>query len=86
MDRVLLSPSAPWCKLVSQAHAAVQMIASGDGHVADDWALHKPLKWEPDLVRRTAAMRTFSSHPPDSWLDRIGISFGVLDQVRHHDA
>ena len=60
----------------------LQMLASEDGHVIDAFQLYKPLAWKPAPAQQAAIMRTFVPHPPDSWLDRVGISFGTLDQVR----
>lgn len=57
------------------------MIASKDGHIMDDFLLQKPLNWRPDPQGRAAAISSFTPHPPSSWLDTIGISFGILNPV-----
>ena len=71
------------CQCPIKVHAVhLQMLASEDGHVIDAFQLYKPLAWKPDPAEQAAVMRTFVPQPPDSWLDRVGISFGALDQVR----
>lgn len=63
----------------------MQMIASADGHIVDEWVLTKPAGWNPDPLARAAAMSVFEPHPPSSWLDRIGLSFGIVNSVSHAD-
>ncbi|KAK9800257.1 hypothetical protein WJX73_008466 [Symbiochloris irregularis] len=58
-----------------------QMLAAGDGHIMDELQLTKPQGWRPDPARQAQIVRTFTPHPPASWLDQIGISFAILDEV-----
>lgn len=58
-----------------------QMLAASDAHIMDEFQLTKPEGWKPDPVRQAAIARTFTPHPPTSWLDQVGISFGILDEV-----
>ena len=65
--------------------AMLQMVASADGHIIDEWVLTKPSNWTPDPKGRAAAVSTFVPHPPTGWMDRIGLSFGVYNPVRSPD-
>lgn len=61
---------------------AGQMLAARDGHIMDVFQLTKPQGWRPDPVRQAAtAKKTFTPHSPQSWLDQIGISFTILDEI-----
>ena len=59
----------------------MQMLAYSDGEVMDKWTLTKPADWQPDPQGQAAWLRTFQPHPPQDWVDAVGVNSGVVDEV-----
>ena len=60
----------------------VQMVAFADGEVMDEWMLAKPAHWRPDPDAQAAWMARFQPRPPQDWVDAVGVSSGLVDEVR----